>query len=237
MKLTGYVINLDREPGRLQKFLSQTEASFFQRMPAVDKKLIELFDLDNFFDTARFLEIDRRSITAGEIGCTLSHIACWKAITHNKALIDDDFAIVAEDDVILCDNFSTIVSNVIVYLKQRPDVDVLILQKLGIFDLKWRNCLYKGEDEIDLFKISSYNNDGSALYLIRKSCARALTERVKSEKPYWLADWFDVFGDHDRTLVASPLLGYVAGGVNAPSDLELDRQVAYTSAGYKVDRI
>lgn len=207
----------------LQNFLSQTEASFFQRMPAVDKKLIKLFDLDNFFDTARFLEVEKRPITAGEIGCTLSHIACWKAIGHNKALADDDFALVAEDDVILCDNFKTVVLNVIAYLKQHPDFNVLILQKLGMFDLKWHNCFYKDEYDIDLFKSSSYNNDGSALYLIRKSRSSELTERVKSEKPYWLADWFDIFGDHARTRVVSPLLGYVAGGANAPSDLELDR--------------
>ena len=45
----GYVINLNRSPERLRKFFSQTSANLFTRMPAVDKKLLELFDLEIFF--------------------------------------------------------------------------------------------------------------------------------------------------------------------------------------------
>lgn len=44
----GYVINLNRSPERLRKFFSQTSANLFTRMLAVDKKLLELFDLEIF---------------------------------------------------------------------------------------------------------------------------------------------------------------------------------------------
>ena len=60
----GYVINLNRSPERLRKFFSQTSANLFTRMPAVDKKLLELFDLEIFFNTSLCESLMGRKVTS-----------------------------------------------------------------------------------------------------------------------------------------------------------------------------
>ena len=100
----------------------------------------------------------------------------------------------------------------------QENVDLIILQSLA-FD--WFNL-----DENFCPMYYEYDNSGSSLYLIRKSLAIELTEKLKKEKPYWLADWFTDFCDKERVRGVKPHLGYIVGGVDAPSDLESDRQRA-----------
>ena len=222
-QIKGYVINLNRSPERLRKFFSQASANLFTRMPAVDKKLLELFDLEIFFNIAQCESLLGQKITSGEIACTLSHIACWKAIANDDDLLERDFAIIAEDDVLLKDDLQSSLQDVIDtfengYFLNQENVDLIILQSLA-FD--WFNL-----DENFCPMYYGYNNQGSSLYLIRKSLAIELTENLKKEKPYWLADWFEVFCDKERVRGVKPHLGYIIGGHNAPSDLEVDRQRA-----------
>ena len=135
-QIKGYVINLNRSPDRLKSFFSQTSANLFTRMPAVDKKLLELFDLEIFFNTSLCENLMGREVTSGEIACTLSHIACWKAIANDDTLLDRDFAIIAEDDVLLKNDLQSSLQNVIDtfengYFLNQENVDLIILQSLA----------------------------------------------------------------------------------------------------------
>lgn len=75
--MKGYVINLDRQPERLTHFYKQSGSEIFERVPAVDRKVLELIgEKEFFFDTSTFSQFVPREIAMGEIACTLSHIRC-----------------------------------------------------------------------------------------------------------------------------------------------------------------
>ena len=63
--LVGYVINLARQPERLEKFYRQAPARFFQTVSAVDRKNLELLDLNLVFDLASCERKIHRLATAG----------------------------------------------------------------------------------------------------------------------------------------------------------------------------
>lgn len=68
---------------------------------------------------------------------------------------------------------------------------------------------------------ASYDNTGSALYLIRKSLTQAIIHKLKTKKPYWLADGFTKFCNPENIMMTLPLLGYIQD--NFSSDLEEER--------------
>lgn len=130
--LTAYVINLNHRPDRLQKFYEQQDSHYFQRVPAIDKAILNFCDngqLNYFFDTACFRQMIGREVTVGEVACTLSHIKCWHLIAQNPNLKDDDFALIAEDDIQLCPNFLENIHSLLKHIQQ-SNYDVCLLQHL-----------------------------------------------------------------------------------------------------------
>lgn len=222
--LQGYVINLDRHPERLFKFYQQPEARLFQRIPAVDKQILALLGNGNLlFDVEGLAKKIQRPITLGEVGCTLSHIKVWQAIAENSQISDHDFVLVAEDDVKLIENFQSYLRPLVQSVLEQP-LDLVILQKLGLYS-----------NNIALFNsgVLTYSsptlsihcdNDGSALYLIRKAKAKSLVAELASRKPDWLADQFSAFCDLERIAILSHQFGYIEE--NSPSDLEQERNIA-----------
>lgn len=222
--LQGYVINLDRHPERLFKFYQQPEARLFQRIPAVDKQILALLgNGDLLFDVVGLAKKIQRPITLGEVGCTLSHIKVWQAIAENSQIADHDFVLVAEDDVKLIENFQSYLRPLVQSVLEQP-LDLVILQKLGLYS-----------NNIALFNsgVLTYSsptlsihcdNDGSALYLIRKAKAKSLVAELASRKPDWLADQFSAFCDLERIAILSHQFGYIEE--NSPSDLEQERNIA-----------
>ena len=227
--LHGYVINLDRHPERLSLFYQQAELSYFQRVPALDKQLLALFQTDSLFFNSQMLEQKiNRKVTLGEIGCTLSHIKTWQIISENRQLSDNDFAVVAEDDICLVDNFSSYLQAILPSLKE-TEADIVILQKLGLYSREKIEIFEGGELSYFIPNISQQvDDDGSSLYLIRKSKAVELTQRLAEQKPNWLADHFSAIADLDKIFVLSKMLGYIPE--NSPSDLEDERNIARNKA-------
>ncbi|WP_150540210.1 glycosyltransferase family 25 protein [Actinobacillus vicugnae] len=223
----GYVINLDRHPQRLMRFLTHPDAKYFERVPAIDKKVLALFNApEMLFDIERIQNTIARNITLGEIACTLSHIRCWQKIAQNTHLALNDFALVAEDDIQLVDNFDFFLNNIQQELKNRPHIEIALLHKLSLFHEGFYTA---NADERDFHFLtehhaSLFDNDGSALYLIRKDRAIQLVEQLKSSKPYWLADHFSHFCPTQNMMVLNPLLGKIAN-LN-DSDLEAEREIA-----------
>lgn len=227
--LQGYVINLDRHSDRLFSFYQQPDARYFHRVSAVDKKLLDLFQSDALFFNSRALEHKiNRKVTLGEIGCTLSHIKTWQIISENTQLAEDDFAVVAEDDICLIDNFGSYLQAILPSLKE-TEADIVILQKLGLYSAE-KVELFDGR-ELSYFIPSisqQVDNDGSSLYLIRKSKAIELTQQLTAQKPNWLADHFSVIAELNKIFILSKMFGYIPE--SSLSDLEDERNVARNEA-------
>lgn len=107
MNIEYLVINLDRSKERLENASSQLAANniSFTRISAVDGK--SLSDSDSRLKRYnKELNIKQyyKPLTKGEIGCYLSHIACWEYIVKHKI----PFAIVLEDDFMIKNNLSLI---------------------------------------------------------------------------------------------------------------------------------
>ena len=57
--MRGYVINLDRQPERLTHFYQQPGSEIFQKVSAVDRKVLDIIgNKEFFFDVATFYPND-----------------------------------------------------------------------------------------------------------------------------------------------------------------------------------
>lgn len=108
MKSNIFLINLDRSTERLKRAAQQIEAtgSTFERISAVDGATLTDERIAEVFDAQTAKRRFQYDLTAGEIGCYLSHVKCWERI------IDDnlDYAIILEDDLLLDSKFSSVIS-------------------------------------------------------------------------------------------------------------------------------
>ena len=89
-----YVINLDRDQGRLARFARVMDNAGlpFTRVSAVDgRQLVKEDLLQEKVITPRFAEL----ATYGEIGCAMSHRAVWRAASNSKKR----YVLIFEDDV------------------------------------------------------------------------------------------------------------------------------------------
>ncbi|MDO5059714.1 MAG: glycosyltransferase family 25 protein [Neisseria sp.] len=224
----AYVINLDRHSDRLFEFYRQPDTHYFRRVAAVDKQVLALLGTTDFcFDTAFIRDHIDREATFGEVGCTLSHIKTWQLIAENADLAENDFALIAEDDVRLINGFSYHLTKLLPAFRAMS-ADLIVLQRIYINENSER--LYQG-GEFALAAPQSYldcDDGGSSLYLIRKSKAAELVRKLNSEKPHWLADEFSLFCPLDKMFIAQKALGYVPS--NSVSDLEQERIIARRQA-------
>lgn len=211
----GYVINLNHRIDRLKHFYLHPDAKYFERIPAIDKsvlKLIDMGDLEHFFDCEKYLNRESQPVLAGEVACTLSHLTAYRKIANHPSLSNKDFAVIAEDDVTLSHEFGQSVCYLLDILKTHSlHSDIIILQNL--FD---KECgLPLAEKATNHYYLITspdanyFNYNGAALYLIRKSKAKEITQMISSTKPHWVADGFTKFCPIEALLMVSPLLGKV----------------------------
>lgn len=104
-----------------------------------------------------------RQMTAGEIGCFMSHQELWKKIVR-----ENETACIMEDDVIIAENFSVILSK----LGNYKNYDILRLS--GIFNRKW--FIWQ---EYSGIKFVKYWRDpmGTQCYIIKPEAAGILLEK------------------------------------------------------------
>jgi glycosyl transferase, family 25 len=88
-----YFINLDRSPDRREWFARQTEGMEIDlvRVPAVDARQMSVEEVARL----RALSSGRNSLSAGELGCFLSHRKAWEMVLKDQA----PWAFIAEDDI------------------------------------------------------------------------------------------------------------------------------------------
>jgi glycosyl transferase, family 25 len=94
MPVKPYVINLDRNPERLQAFTARFDALGipFERFPGVDGKAMSEKDFAQFVSTR---PRNGKPWGRGALGCFLSHYTLWQKI----AVSDQEYSAVFEDDI------------------------------------------------------------------------------------------------------------------------------------------
>jgi glycosyl transferase family 25 len=118
-----------------------------------------------------------RNINNAEISLVLHHIECYKRIVQD----DIDYALILEDDAILCNNFKEILKN---YIKELPsDWDMLFIGDGCGFHIDNKlliqnKHIYKKDIVPD-----GQTHEGATRctdsYLITNKCAKIITEKLK----------------------------------------------------------
>ncbi|MBZ9739701.1 MULTISPECIES: glycosyltransferase family 25 protein [unclassified Mesorhizobium] len=156
------VINLDRSPARF----SQVTAEFgrigitFERVPAVDG-LVQ-----------QFIEDISPDLSLVEIGCVLSHRACWQLVADG----DDPYVGVFEDDIV----FSETAGRLLAHENWIPaDADIIKLETFfskTVVSLRRAAPIMPGHELHRLHWLHC----GSAGYIVSRQAAIDLLEATKS---------------------------------------------------------
>ena len=99
------VINLDRSPKRFESIAKQlsSQGLSFLRMSGKDGSKLtaeELSHLEAPYDAPEKF-VFRKSLWPNEIGCFLSHVACWEKLVESNY----EWALIMEDDIVLSPRF------------------------------------------------------------------------------------------------------------------------------------
>lgn len=105
-----FVINLDSSKLRMAEMNQRlTEINLaYERMPAVNGSQLSTEELHSFYKPALNKQLYRRPLSAGEIGCYMSHRNCWVKIQEQQL----DLALILEDDAEMSDQLSALLSNI-----------------------------------------------------------------------------------------------------------------------------
>lgn len=210
----AYVINLNRPSNGLHQFYQHPDAKYFQLLPAVDTKILELTgDYGLFFNIRQSEQIIHRQVSLGEIAHTLSHINAWRTAVNDPNIVDSEFIVIAEDNVRLVPNFAKYIDTVLRAISGFNNMDILVLQKSPAT----KTPEEYGHGKFKLLKHTRelFSQVGSSLYLIRKSRARNIIVWLDTYKPCWLAHDFNVFCPEDSLGMLLPSLGFVPANVPA----------------------
>lgn len=156
-KMDIYVINLKSRPQKREFMEKQMKknnlnATIFE---AVDGSKLDLEDLleDGIISPTKNKEI-RRYLRKGEIGCALSHMLIWLRLLNSQK----QYALIFEDDAILCNDFKEMLRGVISEANTVP-WDILYLNE---------NCYWRFRDGCDgpmvTKRIMAPTNVGYGLY-------------------------------------------------------------------------
>ena len=204
-KLTSYIIYDAEKAETLNHFLKCADNSVVIPITAISKEQVKLLGNSSaLFNINKNNEERNRLVNDKEIARTLSHIQCWKAIAENEQLQENDFALIAESEIQLVENFTQLAIN---YANKYPDYGIIKLQHDGAHHSGER--LFQAGDEpyAIIYSDTDQYNYGCSLYLIRKDVAKKLTVLLNETKPYWLADQFTAFHDPKNIAQACYLLG------------------------------
>ena len=190
-----FFVNLEKRKDRLTNFNNKygKYISKYQRFPAIDgstheltDKQIELFDLTNFPNKIKN-PYHSHGFQAGVIGCALSHYALWELIANHNNFEEDDFVLILEDDIEICDNFIMDFNNLLDELVNDKEWDITYL---GFTDYKNHKDTKISEKLIKFSGIRRLNGGGTFGYIIRKKGAQKLIQIANENKIQQAIDWF-----------------------------------------------
>ena len=198
--MNKYLISLDKDVQRRELFFAQPDTADFVVFSAINTMQKEWDELAEVFNPTKFEQHYGRNVTKGEIGCTLSHLAVYRQIVEDQNVMENDYALVCEDDALFNANLSP---KTIALLTEKCDADIVLIgqSKIAEFDDVELEINYPTTFSFlrqtvgDVTVAYPYKGyfAGTVAYLIKKSAARAFLKQLEQEKPFWLADDFLLF--------------------------------------------
>jgi glycosyl transferase family 25 len=169
--MKAYYINLDRSVSRRDWFERQARrlGVEFERVAAVDAAALPESELAQLRSTASV------PLSAGEIGCFLSHRRIWQMIAER----DDDWAFVAEDDV----HFSTDASFFLSNCDWLPAGVELVKAETTLLRLELSRAVYGRPFNHELRRLLSKHFGSGGYFVSRTGAARLLAFTAGSCNP------------------------------------------------------
>lgn len=189
-----YIINLENAHDRRESMESQAKrfGLRYELVPAVDGNNIP----DNLLSILK--KEHSYAVTAGEIGCSLSHLAAYKSLISS----DDECALVLEDDVFLPDDISNFLDEVEGAISKKLPC-VYLLSKVNHYNNKTIMSLSNGHSIHEI-----YNATFAHAYIINKSAARILLDELF---PVWcVADQWQTFREFGFIRLFGTLPEYIS---------------------------
>lgn len=167
MQIPILVINLDQSPDRLGDIARKLDSMglSFERIVAVDGSTLTEERKRGVY-RKRFW---RRELTAGEIGCYLSHLKAMRYMLEKKM----DKAIILEDDLDLTEEFARIALG---HSEINLDFDILKLEGR----VPKKQTYFAITSKHDKRIIAIFTSYGAAAYLVTSAAARRVVDRLAS---------------------------------------------------------
>jgi glycosyl transferase family 25 len=185
-----FVINLDSSKERWRECQKQLPIITFERISAINGADLSDVQLNECFDVNLNKWQYHKTLTAGEIGCYMSHRKAWEKIIEENL----DFAVVLEDDFLLNGSIEELVDNI---AKITQSWHCIKLAKYPVKRKELTSYL------IDMFRLVTYDK------VPTRTCAQAISKegakrllRVSSrfgrpvdiDMQYWWEHDLTIFG-------------------------------------------
>ncbi|MFC6277449.1 glycosyltransferase family 25 protein [Psittacicella hinzii] len=155
-----FVINLDRNPERLASFKDNPEVEEFVRVPAIDGKALSPEQIAASFDQELFHKHYLRYATVSEIGCALSHQQILLNVLADASIGDNEFVLIAEDDIVLYPTWYGHVNEMLEALLPNPVHNIIALNNV------MRSSSFKLGDIEQQVKSANLNYDPSIVHTV-----------------------------------------------------------------------
>lgn len=206
--MKGFVIYSQNQTACLSEFLAKADGCDYTPVVAVLPELIKAIGSASLFNLPKAKNILHSEVTAEQIAQTLSHIECWRRIAEDSSIANDEFSVIAEAGLTLSSNYFKALNKYIDGFLFHSTYDIALLER-SRQDVRWDDKIYTGEGVINsaIFEMAeNYDLAYCKMYLIRKSLALSILERLDKEKPYWLSHHFTDFCDARKLIQTLPLI-------------------------------
>jgi GR25 family glycosyltransferase involved in LPS biosynthesis len=160
------VVNIKRHTERKNIMLEQFKKENIQNFEIIEA--IDGKELEETLDLALLFKDNNFNNRKGVIGCALSHLKIWDQLCNDS---DNNFYVILEDDVQLCDDFKNKLNQHCI-LFQKHDADHL---SLGINHVNHQAQIDISDDQIKIFKKDVYKFwNITYAYIISKNAAKKI---------------------------------------------------------------
>ena len=173
-----FVVNLKKDIQKKKDMqrISKKHNLEIEYIEAIYGEELPQSEIDKVYSERRAIQKFGRGLSRGEIGCALSHISIFKKMTENNI----QRAIVLEDDVLLCNNFSKILLKLldmqIEYDMVLFGYDADIKRDVFLYTSLWGNKKLLKEYKLKrLIKVGL----GTYGYMITLHGAQKLSQKIK----------------------------------------------------------
>ena len=166
MKLKTYIVNLERSTVRkqyMEELLKPYSFLDVEFIKAVDGRQLSEEEINARFDFKRSRKLYGKTITPGEVGCSLSHRKIYKDIVDNNV----PYALLLEDDIAIQRDLNLIDLDAVDKLLRSSKPRVLMLS--GDF------CYYRKKPIVRIFSAV-----GTYAYMINYAGAKLIYNKVRT---------------------------------------------------------